>query len=1275
MQAELRDEERNVNRERDETKASIRNKKDGINRYEASLAEIDKKLKYFEDIENDPLEDPLSEEDKKERDKLKRQRDAQESNRKVLQQELESDEQKLAKLDEEKGRLNVRQHDVAEIQRREQERLLKARGIEKEFGLDGVDDPKKAQARKDFADAVARKSAAKKEWRETRKQWGGPDSKFQKGWKAFSSGLTGVVKGIAGLRTATGRAIAMENAKAGFYRLTLMGLRGLAVASVKAAAGLVGIAAMSLMGVAIGLVTQALFKFGEWLTKWWKDDPKAHDEEFKAKQDEALQKRDEEFNKQTSREEHVRALEELSKQDYLTEENRKEASNRLIELQKSSTGYVDDFARLEKVKGKDGKESWKLKFDDYKAQSFLSEESKKVDKESENALQAIADGLGNKNVNKNLKTYEDTVVNEKEKEESQQIQEERIAKARALIMQIKEEGGTISKDFAKKFRSQITATANDLTSESTRTFTKSVATKQGIGNVSWEEKAFGTTEGSAIADEALALADEIDALASDNTKKIFKSKFIEDGLATRRDDFATWKGRIESGDLDAEGLTDSYNNYIDFINRGIANASRALDEGVGNVGDVNKIQDELKTEIENVDKAYAQFLYEMGRKIDSERINRKSKNILKVYEEQKTRLDMARKERELIANDYGAGQFAEARAAAGSDKKKIEEIDKAEAAAKAEAKRLADARYQERADEINEDIKLETDKLLLSIYSEFDAGYGMQAEQAALAARTKKQSVDGWVLGNVAAYDAETENLRQRQKDLQNKKDASPEDLVEIDKLALQIAERIIARDDHVKRYEDEGETRKKEIDARATRDFEKLQERQFAGRFTDAERQMQTLIDDLDKNSDALADTKTYIAGLSEKTPEERKAMQEQAEKQAGEERDELLRKHSVAMRQALTGHESGALGQFSVDYKGIEFAKQERMKQLQGIIDAEQAIVNKLGADSEEGKAALERMAETTLFKTMAEEFYDFKKKMEEAEKKLSLDRFMAEMGTETGKLEGISAHEFDAKKKNLEIDKQAKAANDELDRQIKEANAEHTRLLESGDVGAADEKAEELQQLRQRKNDLNSNVERVKNQNLADAKSEGSREAFEKNKRKQDSVVFGSEVRSSQADIQIAAIESMKTGGMFEEYDKMVDRQANRVRYSKAVSDYESAQSRAGVLNSQAQEAYKIWQDSIKNGASSDEVQANFEKYKSLWQESNSAQKGLQEALGLARQARLDVIKGEFERKESFSTGTFSAFEAMDAHNDWQKENTIKQTEFLKKICENTELGLWS
>ena len=126
-------------------------------------------------------------------------------------------------------------------------------------------------------------------------------------------------------------------------------------------------------------------------------------------------------------------------------------------------------------------------------------------------------------------------------------------------------------------------------------------------------------------------------------------------------------------------------------------------------------------------------------------------------------------------------------------------------------------------------------------------------------------------------------------------------------------------------------------------------------------------------------------------------------------------------------------------------------------------------------------------------------------------------------------------------------------------------------------------------------------------------------------------------------------------------------NQAKRAEAWERYQESSSMTSLNWSQMQEAWSNWQKTKNGNTTQEEKVAAYESF-------SKAQNEYYDSYSSVIQAMRSYNDASKVEREVTSSGTFNAFETMDNHNDWQKENAIRQTEFLKAIAENTENGLF-
>ncbi|MBQ2850894.1 MAG: hypothetical protein IJE77_10470, partial [Thermoguttaceae bacterium] len=126
-------------------------------------------------------------------------------------------------------------------------------------------------------------------------------------------------------------------------------------------------------------------------------------------------------------------------------------------------------------------------------------------------------------------------------------------------------------------------------------------------------------------------------------------------------------------------------------------------------------------------------------------------------------------------------------------------------------------------------------------------------------------------------------------------------------------------------------------------------------------------------------------------------------------------------------------------------------------------------------------------------------------------------------------------------------------------------------------------------------------------------------------------------------------------------------NQAKRAEAWERYQESSSMTSLNWSQMQEAWSNWQKTKNGNTTQEEKVAAYESF-------SKAQNEYYDSYSSVIQAMRSYNDASKVEREVTSSGTFNAFETMENHNDWQKENAIRQTEFLKAIAENTENGLF-
>lgn len=127
------------------------------------------------------------------------------------------------------------------------------------------------------------------------------------------------------------------------------------------------------------------------------------------------------------------------------------------------------------------------------------------------------------------------------------------------------------------------------------------------------------------------------------------------------------------------------------------------------------------------------------------------------------------------------------------------------------------------------------------------------------------------------------------------------------------------------------------------------------------------------------------------------------------------------------------------------------------------------------------------------------------------------------------------------------------------------------------------------------------------------------------------------------------------------------AAQARRAESEEKYYQASQTASLNWDQLVVAQANWRAAYNSNATDDEKNAAYESY-------SKAQDEYYNSYSEAIQAMKTYNEETQIERDAYSSGTFSAFEAMDVNNNWQKENAVKQTELLKEIKNNTELSAW-
>lgn len=160
-----------------------------------------------------------------------------------------------------------------------------------------------------------------------------------------------------------------------------------------------------------------------------------------------------------------------------------------------------------------------------------------------------------------------------------------------------------------------------------------------------------------------------------------------------------------------------------------------------------------------------------------------------------------------------------------------------------------------------------------------------------------------------------------------------------------------------------------------------------------------------------------------------------------------------------------------------------------------------------------------------------------------------------------------------------------------------------------------------------------------------------------------------QGSAYDMRIAQIEAMNISGN-PVMDNIIKMQTAQLQYEKAQMELGQNQQKLATLDQQTELARQNLAQAVANGASEEVQQQLFKKYNQLLGEQHGIQQGMISTFKEMASIRSDFMKSA-NATERASAGTFKAIEAGRNAGDWQRENSIKQLNFLKQIAVNTSI----